>query len=150
MPLVSFESRIRQHNPIWPYTWTAQYADGSSLSQFSGGHYHYSHEIDKAKLDKLMILGHPDSPITLPRPYQDRLPDDIVIKAECSYQVPMGIDTGALGRVHKTAQYVIGYRYGDEYYFLRIDEHGRLSKECGDGDHQSKVAMGSGWEHSYG
>jgi len=123
MDLISFQRRVSEKNPIFPYSWQANYKDGGRLSQFDLDGHHFSREIDCSRLTALIILGHPDSPVTLPVLYPDRLPDEVIIKA----QVSLSQTLGQVGMT-RTVRYFFGFRYGDEKFLLEIDEQGKLWK----------------------
>jgi hypothetical protein len=113
-------------NPIEPYTWRAIYRDGSELRQFDlGGTRHTSLEIDRARIAGLMIDGHPDSPLWVPVPHEDRAPEEVIVIAEVSTSVTIGLANGSPS-VGRSVRCLFGFRYAGEEWLVQIDAAGRF------------------------
>lgn len=123
MDLTAFNKRILNRNPLHPYSWQASYKGGGRLKQFDFDGQHFSPEINRSRVTELVILGHPDSPITIPIPYPDRVPDEVIIKAQVSLRQTLGVPG-----MTRTVRLFFGYRYGAEKFLLEIDEQGKLWK----------------------
>ena len=110
-------------NPIAPYRWEARYALGR-LCQLDVDGWHTSREIDRQRLRTLVVLGHPDSPISLPVPYPTA-PDEILIRGTTDLHATMESGTGA--RSLRTARWVfVGVRYGADAWVIQLDPHGHV------------------------
>jgi hypothetical protein len=129
MYLTDFHKRIIHRNPLYPYTWEAEYSDGTKLKQYGTDAYHYSHEIDRHKITRLVMKGN-GVEIGIPRVYTDRVPDEIILMAQVDMQVMLGM--GTIDGVDKTASVFAGFRYGREKYVLKFDPSGHVYKivEC--------------------
>jgi hypothetical protein len=111
-------------NPIAPYRWAAQYATGRLLQCDVDG-WHTSREIDRAQLRALVVLGHPDSPITLPVPRPAQIPDEILVRATTELQATQALG-GAAEPLTAQRWTFLGVRYGSEAWVLQIDPAGHL------------------------
>ena len=65
MSLITHARRIASDNPIYPYRWAAVYVGGSRLLQYDGDRRRSSRDIDRTRLDRLELFGHPASPLTI-------------------------------------------------------------------------------------
>jgi hypothetical protein len=111
-------------NPIAPYRWEAVYASGR-LRQCDVDGWHTSREIDRTRLRALVVLGHPDSPITLPVPRPAWTPDEVLVRATTELQATherVG-ESPALTAQRWT---FVGLRYGRAAWVLQIDPGGHL------------------------
>ena len=125
----TWRRRMASGNPLYPYTWVAEYhpaflglGPSGRLKQFDVDGYHTSLDIQKARLMRLLIMNHPLSPIELPVPF-DRPPDEIVMKARVDLEMDLG------GKVvGRKVSRIFGYRYGEDKYLLEIDDEGMLYK----------------------
>ena len=111
-------------NPIAPYRWEAQYPTGRLLQCDVDG-WHTSREIDRTRLRALIVLGHPDSPITLPVPRPAVAPDEVLIRATTELQATHALDA-APGSLTAHRWTFVGLRYGLEAWVLQIDPAGHL------------------------
>lgn len=123
-------ARQASGNPLFPYTWIAEYhgapfglGSGGRLKQFDVDGYHTSFDIHRARLKRLLILNHPLSPIDLPVPF-DRPPDEIIMKA----RVDLDMELGSKEIVARRVSCFFGYRYGADKFLLEIDDEGNLHK----------------------
>lgn len=123
---VAYAHRLADPNPIAPYRWEARYAGGGRLRQFDVDGWHSSREIDRARIEALVILGHPASPIVLSRPYADRIPDEVLVSAQTDL-----VQTLGQGITDRHVVFFFGYRFGAEEFLVRIDAAGRLMRTNG-------------------
>lgn len=127
MDTATFNRRVLERNPLYPYAWEVRYNGGGRLRQFDFDRQHFSREIDIARVESLVILGHPSSPIVLELPYADRPPDEVIIKAQVS--IHETICLGAPGKeMSREVKVFFGFRYGPEKFLVEIDEAGRIWK----------------------
>jgi hypothetical protein len=136
MDLTNFNRRIFEQNPLYPYSWEARYEGGGRLRQFDFDGHHWSTEIDKTKVKALVILGHPISPIVFEKPQHlaKVSPDEVIIEAQVSLEVP----AGGVQPVNRIVRCYFGYVYelkntdgtsaGPVQYLVEIDEAGRVFK----------------------
>jgi hypothetical protein len=111
-------------NPIAPYRWTAEYDTGRLLQCDVDG-WHTSRDIDRARLRALVVLGHPDSPITLPVPRPALTPDEVLVRATTELQATHEVGgTAEALSAHRWT--FLGLRYGPEAWVLQIDPAGHL------------------------
>ena len=125
MDAVMWEARKMSGNPIFPYRWIARYDGGGELKQFDVDGYHYSHEIDRARLTELVVLGH-KSPIKIPTLWKssERPLEDVIIKA----QVDIEYELGSKRVVAYKVAYHFGYQYGQDLFLVEIDDNGKVWK----------------------
>jgi len=121
---LAYGHRLADPNPIAPFAWEARYRGGGRLRQYDVDGRHTSREIDRARIESLVILGHPASPIVLPRPEPDRIPDEVLVLAQTDL-----VQTLGQGITDRRVIFVFGYRYGPTRYLVTIDEAGRLTTE---------------------
>lgn len=130
MDIQTWQRRQISGNPIYPYHWIAKYIDGSTLSQFDALKSHTIFDIDQQRLQNMIIMGHPKSPIIVERPTGMGVPERIIVRAS----VNMISDSGTPGWGQKAWKYkviyFIGYRYGKHEFLLQIDDNGALSSIC--------------------
>lgn len=129
MDLHTWQRRKNSGNPIYPYHWVARYIDGTTLSQFDGLNSHTSFDIDRQRVQDIVVMGHPMSPILIERPTGMGVPDRIIVRASVDMTTPLGAKGfGPSAWVYKVT-YFIGYRYGKEEFLLRIEDGGGLKKD---------------------
>jgi len=111
---------------MFPYRWIARYEGGGELKQFDVDGYHFSREIDRGRITELIVVGHPTSPIKIPRLWKssERPLDEVVIKA----QVDIEYELGTKNIVRRKVKYHFGYRYGQELFLMQIDDDGKVWK----------------------
>lgn len=112
-------------NPIAPYRWEAQYDTGRLLQCDVDG-WHTSRDIDRTRLRALVVLGHPDSPITLPVPRPALVPDEVLVRATTELQARRELDAGPGATLTAQRWTFLGLRYGPQAWVLQIDPSGHL------------------------
>jgi hypothetical protein len=110
-------------NPIAPYRWEARYATGR-LCQCDVDGWHTSREIDRTRLRALVVLGHPDSPLTLPVPRPAWIPDEVLVRATTELQATHELGRGGAGVLTAQRWTFVGLRYGTQAWVLQIDPAG--------------------------
>lgn len=61
----AWAARQQSDNPLYPYTWSAQYRDGEVLFQTCDGHRSHVQDLDRSRIASLTIWGHPEGPLTV-------------------------------------------------------------------------------------
>lgn len=113
----TWQGRKLSGNPIFPYTWVARYADGSTLPQLDALKIRNSRDIDLGRVTELIILNHPGSPLVVPA-HLGR-PHEVIVKAEVEMTNIVGTDEW-----NYLVAYFFGFRYGKEKYMMEIDDNG--------------------------
>jgi hypothetical protein len=117
--------RVRSRNPIHPLTWEARYRGGGGIRQFDWDGQHWSREIDRSRVESLLLHGHDESPLTIPLPDGERPPDAVIIKAQVDISQTIDRDSGAQ-RWSRSVAIFAGWHVGDHAYLVEIDAVGRL------------------------
>jgi hypothetical protein len=133
MSLITHAQRIASRNPIHPYAWQAVYRDGGRLHQLGVAGVHTSRDVDRSRLERLVLLGHPASPIELampaPPPPFGPPPAEVIVQATTDLSATMEFGTGERP-VRTAGTWVwlgVGYDVigvGRRYWVLQIDPHG--------------------------
>jgi hypothetical protein len=129
--VIQFNKRILHANPLEPYSWAAEYPPTKGgrgrpvvFKQFSASTgYHYAREIDRLRLKRLVILGHPHSPIYCNPISSLGPPDEVLIGAHNFMQMENGIidpKSGLSGWKDKVSIPYFGFRYGADQYLTEI------------------------------
>jgi hypothetical protein len=119
----------RRHDPnaVAPYTWEADYRDGSTIRQADPERgWQPSTVLDPGQILALRVLGHPHGPIRLRIPYADQPPDEVRIQATTDVAVPVGGGPAEVAVVRW-----FGFRCGTQWFLLRIDDAERLALTTG-------------------
>jgi hypothetical protein len=128
MSLLTHARRIANANPIHPYAWEAVYRAGGRLSQFGMAGTHTSRDIDRTRLERLVILGHPASPLDLampaPAPPFGPPPDEVVVQAITDLSQTVELGTPERPQRDAGSWVFVGVRYGATYYVVQIDPAG--------------------------
>lgn len=99
-------------NPIAPLEWVATYRGGGGLRQFDVDGPHWTTQVDRARVGRLELRGHPAGPLRLDvRP--DQVPDEVVVRAGCELALP--------GPGRRVVEVCAGFRYGAEEELLVIE-----------------------------
>ena len=116
-------------NPIAPYFWEAQYATGH-LRQWDRDGWHTSRDIDRAQLRRLVITGHPASPIVVelpvPPPPLGMAPDEVLVRATTELQATLEVGSGPPALTASRWTFV-GVRYGTQAWVCQIDPAAHVS-----------------------
>jgi hypothetical protein len=105
-------------NAVAPYTWEAEYRDGTIVRQFDPVQgFQRSTVIDPQRIRAIRVLGG-SRPIRLELPYP-AAPDDVRIQRTTNLSLTMDSQIAGLSVVRW-----FGYRYGTEWFLLRIDDEG--------------------------
>lgn len=89
-------------NAIEPYTWRAEYRDGSGIAQFQDGRLNPAAAIDRSRLRRLIIDGHRSGPLVL---VATETPDEVILRARTR------ISFGATGHL-SVRTILVGFRFG--------------------------------------
>jgi hypothetical protein len=104
-------------NPLHPYRWEARYRDGTRLQQFDADGYHPGRDIDQARIETLVVHGHPAGPLLITRPERLDAPlTEMVLRARVA--MTLGGPT--------TATRAFGFAHAGTWYGLTIDDDGRV------------------------
>jgi hypothetical protein len=110
-------------NAVAPYTWEVEYRDGSTVRQFDPVRgFQPSTVVDPRQIVALRVLGHPQGSIRMGIPYPDRAPDELRIQATTDVAMPIGA-----GPEIAIIRW-FGFRYGPEWFLVRIDDAGRVTR----------------------
>lgn len=107
-------TRHVEANPLYPYRWEARYRDGGRLQQFDVDGYHPGRDIDHARIERLVVHGHPAGPLVIER--QDAPMTDVVLRARVTMTPGEPI----------SASRAFGFAHADRWYGLTINDEGRV------------------------
>lgn len=106
---------LEQPNAVHPYRWEAEYRDGTVVRQFDPVQgFQRSTVIDPRQIMALRVLG-AGTPIRLQRPLA-HAPDEVRIQATTDVSLTLGAGITGVAKVCW-----FGYRYGTQWFLLRID-----------------------------
>lgn len=126
--LIAFNRRLLPASSgIEPFMWEALYKNPKGrLKQFDSDGPHKSTEIDRARLECVILWGHPDSPIRINTIPTLGVPDEVVIGARVMLSEERGMTpwrgriVQEVGKMDKRAFVFCRYRYGSDTYTTEI------------------------------